>query len=764
MSNTVQLPKPKLVVTSPQIYKDNQTMFAITQTTTRPLQHYNNIFINFLPINCTYPYSLILTDESLDITTLIESTTASAANEVPRILLATNNIINKYNELNKLPIVHLDIIHAHFQFFSEPWNGTWEDALVMFTIIHQYNRILSDCQLNVNNISQSRIELLQKLSIKLSSHPLVEDEFWLFTQYYVPKQKERYEEIQQTLELNIANSLINKIVLFFEDSAQYEQFQQKNNHALAKIKCILINKRLTYADFFRFVASDEVPANTIVALANSDIYFDDTIKHLWKISFEDRCLALLRYEHSPAGTSHAHILGPRADSQDTWIFNSNSIKSRATTKWTDETYNTFNYFLGTPGCDNSFITDIVKERFTVVNPAGSIKTYHIHGSNIRSYTVKDLVYRPVYVGITPTVLLDKNVVKTFTMKPIISVPYTSSINLKSNTDARVTTYVTMLARGNRYKWAPPPAKNGYQTDLKIYKFNGYNYVSQHGFIFNYSNIYLGNAPLESVFLGIDYFKGIYLNTYGQYIRKQNFLAIPVRTLDIFKDKYNFIIHYVVPLIRCIYELHKSGLTESVTVFWSKEFIDIANLLKIPLKLDILFWEEKINVYSEEIYTIPGGYSEPSEENIACFREALVNYPEVPSKRLIYLAANDILSMDFGESLAAMVKNLGWDLDVYDENNPPSHAAFEGAGGVIFWGEPDKINRCNKLWALPKGAAMLEFQNEFKLDGEAQVMGAACKLDTRIYILQKADANYLQKLMGEYIMEYLQNLALKVDDL
>jgi hypothetical protein len=58
--------------------------------------------------------------------------------------------------------------------------------------------------------------------------------------------------------------------------------------------------------------------------------------------------------------------------------------------------------------------------------------------------------------------------------------------------------------------------------------------------------------------------------------------------------------------------------------------------------------------------------------------------------------------------------------------------------------------------MPKGAAMLEFQNEFKLDGEAQVMGAACGLDTRIFILQKADASYLQNLMEEYIIEYLKS--------
>lgn len=760
MNNSVQLPKPKLVTTSPQIYKDRQTFLAITKPSTQPSRHFNNVYINCLPANFNSEYLLILTND-------LDETKGPISNALldppPRLLLTTNTIYDNRNLSSKIPTIYLDTIEHHFQFFSEPWNKTSEDALAIMAIVNQVNRIQTDYQLNIDNIAPGRRALLKQFSIKLETPPQsVDEEFWLFTQYYVPKQKERYQEIIQTLELNIANPLIDKIVLFIEDSKQHEHLEQKYSSPAikAKIICVPIDKRLAYSDFLKYVASTEVPPNTIVALANSDIYFDNSLLNLWKISLDDRCLALLRYEHSPEGTAHARIFGPRADSQDTWILNSNSIKSRAATKWTDETYTQFNYLLGTPGCDNSFTTDMVKERFVVVNPAGSIKSYHIHSSKIRSYTSKDLVYRPLYFSITPTMLLEKNIVKAFSMKPLIEVPYSSTIQLKSNVDARVTTYVTMLARGNRYKWAPPPAANGYKTSLKIYKFEGHNYVSHQGVIFNQNKIYLGNSPQEQVFLGPDFFNGLYLNTYGQYFRTSKFLAIPVRSPDIFRNKYTFVTQYVIPLMRCIYELYKAGHTDKLTVFWSNDFMDIASKLNFCIPLEILPWSNNINVYSEEIYTIPGGYSEPSQENIDCFRATLASAPSSSaaesSNHLLYLASNQVLSVDFGERLAVKIKKYGWEMDIYDGNNPPSHAAFENKCGVIFWGEPDTPNRWNKLWALPKGAAMLEFQNEFKLDGEAQVMGAACGLDTRIFILQKADASYLQNLMEEYIIEYLQS--------
>lgn len=759
MNNTNTVPRPKFVNTSPHIYKDNLTIFVISKPSTKPSTKYQNVYIN----DINEHYFSTKSGSSQDPP---QAQAQAQAQGEPSLILLKNpenpktsqnnyNLIlaNEYiiqeNQLYRNSVI-LNKIHEHFRMFELPWNNSLEDVLAIYAIICNINRIFTDFEPNLNNISPDRQRILDEFSIKFSSNP-VEEECWLFTQFYKPKEKARFEEICQTLSNNINNPLLSKIVLFFENENDIEYCNNKypNNN---RIICVKLNKRLSYTDFLKYVVSDQVPTNTFVVLANSDIYFDNTLRYLWKISLNDKCLALLRWEHSDKGLNDAKLFGPRPDSQDTWIFNSNCIKSRAATKWNDDTYIQFNYYLGTPGCDNSFTTDMIRERFTVVNPAGTIKTYHIHGSQVRSYTNKDLVYRPVYFSITPSLILEKNYIKSFPMKPIVEAPYSATIKIKSNADSRATTFVNMLARSNRYKWLPPPHENIINEKFNIYKITGINYVSSQGIVYNNNKIFLGDMKSNT-----EYINNMYLNLFGQFIKVNRFLAIPIKSIAIFKNKYTFIFNYVLPLIRCIHELYTAGITGQLTTFFPKQYLDIANMINLPIKLEIIPYDNNINIYSEEIYMIQAGYIEPSQECIDCFRKSLNTgnpLQSSPEKRLVYLAQGNILSLEFAEILKDRLSKMGWDLDIYDASSSPSHKIFEDAGGVIFWGEPNSPSRWEMLWALPKGAAMLEFQNEFKLDGEAQAMGAACNLDTRIYILQKAEPQFLQSKIESYIIEYL----------
>jgi hypothetical protein len=82
-------------------------------------------------------------------------------------------------------------------------------------------------------------------------------------------------------------------------------------------------------------------------------------------------LALSRYDFDAKGNIQPFL---RADSQDTWVFYGNP---RIRTE--------LEYGMGIAGCDNRLAYDIQAHGYNVVNPSHSIKTFHLHNSNVRNY-------------------------------------------------------------------------------------------------------------------------------------------------------------------------------------------------------------------------------------------------------------------------------------------------------------------------------------------------------------------------------------------
>jgi hypothetical protein len=69
------------------------------------------------------------------------------------------------------------------------------------------------------------------------------------------------------------------------------------------------------------------------------------------------------------------VLFDRADSQDTWIFKGgvNQVSGA-------------DFTMGIAGCDNAIAHLLEQHGYNVINPSRTIKTYHLHLTNIRNYT------------------------------------------------------------------------------------------------------------------------------------------------------------------------------------------------------------------------------------------------------------------------------------------------------------------------------------------------------------------------------------------
>lgn len=146
---------------------------------------------------------------------------------------------------------------------------------------------------------------------------------------------------------------------------------------ITEIICLLEEDIQIPVDVIKIKVEQRPTFNTLLSyssldkwniIANTDIYFDDTISIVSKYGKND-FLALTRYEIE----NNVPIFVPRADSQDSWIYYGIPKKIDA------------NFTQGVLGCDNALCFRAVEAGYNVINPSITIKTYHLHSSKERDY-------------------------------------------------------------------------------------------------------------------------------------------------------------------------------------------------------------------------------------------------------------------------------------------------------------------------------------------------------------------------------------------
>ena len=203
----------------------------------------------------------------------------------------------------------------------------------------------------------------------------------LYTTFYNDKNLERQEELVTCINNNIENHYIATFTVFNEaDSIPIKS---------PKLREIIIKKRPTYKDFIEFINA-HTTEDDINIIANTDIYFDKNIEVLKHINLKDTCLALSRWD--TADTIKPKLYN-RNDSQDVWVFKGH-IKPELKA----------DFPLGVPRCDNRLLYELQEAGYSVLNPAFSIKSYHIHkGQRALVYSEGDNLHniKPPYGYLYP---------------------------------------------------------------------------------------------------------------------------------------------------------------------------------------------------------------------------------------------------------------------------------------------------------------------------------------------------------------------------
>ena len=190
----------------------------------------------------------------------------------------------------------------------------------------------------------------------------------LFTPYYKAKHSERQAELIYCLKKNIQCDKIQKIILVIDDDHIPEVESPK-------IEIVKIDARLTYLDWVEL--TEQKCQNQISILANTDIYFDESITRIREIFAADTqaFVALSRYEKKAENqTLHK---SPHW-SQDVWAISGDF-------KFTESFKNSLKISLGVPRCDNKIAYLFAIHGAPVYNPCHHIKTVHVQESQLRYY-------------------------------------------------------------------------------------------------------------------------------------------------------------------------------------------------------------------------------------------------------------------------------------------------------------------------------------------------------------------------------------------
>ncbi len=193
----------------------------------------------------------------------------------------------------------------------------------------------------------------------------------LFLPYYTPKDRERADELRHCLDRNLDSGLFARIILLVDDDTALHRPDRR-------LSILRLDRRPTYLDWVQ--ESRRRCPGQISVLANSDIYFDDSIGLLLDL-FEqkpDAFIALSRFDKT------GDVFTPHSDphwSQDTWAFLPRADDDGMHDKQ-------FDIPLGAPRCDNKIAYVFATQGYSVFNPFPFIRSIHVHETNLRYYSKK----------------------------------------------------------------------------------------------------------------------------------------------------------------------------------------------------------------------------------------------------------------------------------------------------------------------------------------------------------------------------------------
>jgi hypothetical protein len=214
------------------------------------------------------------------------------------------------------------------------------------------------------------------------------------------------------------------------------------------------------------------------------------------------------------------------------------------------------------------------------------------------------------------------------------------------------------------------------------------------------------------------------------------LAIPCPTVKQMMNVDLYCLHYLSYAIQ-IYE----QLDTRPSLFVNPETVSVIQsfVLKKGLvgSIPAIPWSPTAIIYSKEVVGLMPEVMELSVNEIRALRSAWAEW--IPEKGLkCVVLVDEIMTSAFVETEIQPLFPPDWSIEQVARTSYglEAYRQLGGAGLVILYNLPKQEEEWAKLWAVPKGCCVLEFQNELKVEGGCQQLCGAAELDSWIYPLHK----------------------------
>lgn len=639
---------------------------------------------------------------------------AAIAGQLPEEVLQSVNIIC-YNEMFDLyPFIETELQN----------NSPILQVVLAIATVFRYNRLVIDSTLDFSQ-AQDSARIYEKQEGELLRTRLeasIVPKFVLIQQYFQHPLARRSRELKECLLRNIKNPFIDEIHLLNEIS-----YPEWLTHP--KIKEHVIVNRLSFDAVLSHIKAN-IPANTIVAFANTDIYFDGTIKHLYSISLDKKFLSLLRWDdpnlpqiQNEEERQPAKIFGPRPDSQDTWILKSDDVTF-------DPQIPDFQIQFGKPGCDNALNVAMLKQKFLIANPAYTIKTYHIHLSAIRDYNPQDIIEKPMYLYIDPTALQEYKAVQeleSYKILPVSKAPATANNIVKRQikyvNENAAATICSMLKRGKVWNYAIKE-DNEYvypaQSAATIYHLKD-KFMSATGLFYGMKDIYIGKNQ--------EWREGWEANTtniLATTLHVPSLLAIQM-TKESGTNIPLWCLHYLSKVLEVRSDVQqKTGYSPEFLVCQKNDMGDFLGMLEwsqpTGAKVNLVPYDEKLQYYAENLFPVEPTKALITPKDIASLRELIPSFLKESQKdkpTAVFCIEDDeqILSRAWFERIQA-ITFAGWRVHRIGAKTSPKNILQVISSADLLIGQADsKWSALSWMWCLKPGASVIEVMRDTIPSGE-----------------------------------------------
>ena len=726
----------RIMKSDASIWKDSKTLTYMKDPYSKDKKHWKrwdilvtSIAPEFLSWN---PDIVLLTEESPEANLWLQTEKAKKTRFILVSLKAIKTLSSKFDVSSLGNVICLEEFESMYPFLGQPWDGTLEDAIMCATIIFRYNRLIGIPP------GHARLQKLKFSDFKLSVFPehKAPEPLVLIQQFYKPTDKTREKELKKCLEMNLKCDFIDQIILFVESpNLAIPDDPQK------KIKQIPLKSRLTYAHCIDTI-QNLVGADSLVAFANADIYFNESLRSIWSVNLQDIFVALLRWEE---GTPHT-LFGPRNDSQDSWLIHSNSVLTKS---WN---LSAFNIPFGKAGCDNAILVEFLRNKFKIVNPAMNIQTIHVHKSEIRTYDKTDIVDRSVYMFVEPTGIHELHPLLTWdgwAGEPIL---YESLDRpLKATTSKHLGIFCSQMNRDPAFIWAAE-GLNTYLPPIgqdRPIEMTGGAFVSPSGLVYRHTDICVGTTDIQKGAWSDNKLSHL-MASYGV----ESMMAFHLES-DWLQEPGLFTLHYLSKVVQ------QNKKTPNAS-FWCKKTNGLLAAIHLfkweKAQGRLLEYSEQTQAFAQTVVGRSCHGTRPVKADVDVLREAMDGKwnPSVDTSAEKTVIVQDTYHMN-GDLVERLSKNFSSVTTIMCTDNATVWAnALSGAARVILSSSVKHIKHPSWvwLWLAPVGCKVLELQEEREPSDSLVHLAAAAGLEWTLLQYPRSTADGFKRIVEKEVGKWL----------